>query len=158
MKNISFIVFILLINNIVRAQEFEIIGEKSYKVTSEIWLNYPGYNILKFKIAKETNGETPKIILKTSSGKGRFNGGIIILLDNGEILKCSNEELVEYVNSDVIIMFSVTRNELEKLINSNIRNIKFMLSYENYLAENTNTYVNGKINLPLEIKQLFNFK
>lgn len=124
-------ILFMTITNLANAQNTFFIGKKTYPSTEAFKLkskkDYGGYD-LNVLIAK--SGETGLIVLSAELMGDvvvRITGNVQIYLDDGTVLSCIDRGKFDYVDSIVTTVYSLTKEEINKMKNSNINSIRFSL-------------------------------
>ncbi|TVR85010.1 MAG: hypothetical protein EA409_00020 [Saprospirales bacterium] len=134
----------------INGQNFLFIGEYSYPSTESFTLlsNYDRAYITDLNIVFAKNGE--KALIGVSSDLVplvRISGKLIIYLDDGSVIACSDQGIQDNVNGVAISAYYLTNEDLAKMANSNINMIRYSLKWMqmggnplydgNYTASNT---------------------
>jgi len=137
-------------NLTVKGQNLFLIGEKSYPCTNAIKLESNadyGFDLDVF-FAKEGKSGLIGVSLKCRSDE-KFMGKLIIYLEDGSVLTCSESMVSERVDDLAKAVYSLTDDQLSKLKISNIHTVKYtmfvLIKAENFSASNTGVRTNAII-------------
>lgn len=172
-KQILIILITLFTIFISNAQERFFIGEKSYPCTESIRLsgrsggaasNSVFNTNVSVLIAKKE--KTGIFVFRTGSPtKIRVKGKLLIYLENGTVITCIDRGKYDYVDKTATTIYYLTKEELNKMKNSNIDTVRYTLGSgpfaRDYTASNVSYYNMfdqeiEKTNVPALIKKLFN--
>lgn len=113
-----------------QAQSLFIIGEKSYPCTNAIVLMSNSQNDEDLKVFIAKNGNAGLFGVSTISRIGKlFADKIIIYLEDGSVLTCSENTAPEWVDDRTLALYTLTDDQLNKLKSSNIHTVKYTLSF-----------------------------
>ena len=137
-------------NLTVKGQNLFLIGEKSYPCTNAIKLESNadyGFDLDVF-FAKEGKSGLIGVSLKCRSDE-KFMGKLIIYLEDGSVLTCSESVVSERVVDLAKAVYSLKDDQLSKLKISNIHTVKYtmfvLIKAENFSASNTAVKTNAII-------------
>lgn len=183
-RRIFILLVILLPFYSAKGQNSYFIGKKAYSCTPEITLqsNSELSNGYDLNVVIIKNGQSGMIAVSTdNTGEGvRIKGNILIYLDNNTIIPCVDRGKFDQVNNTTTTLYYLTKEEIKKMMESNINTIRFSLkcyscimatNEGNYSASNkgqfelvrsntilgeTSNYEEVKTDTPSLIKDLFN--
>lgn len=127
-STILIFVFAYFASNCTLAQGFTFIGEKSYPSTAGYHLNSNSdkedIGDLAVTFAKDSD-QALIIVSSKLTGSVKIANKLIIYLDDGSVISCSDRGINDNVDEVAVSAFYLTKGELIKLRNSNIQTIRF---------------------------------
>ncbi len=135
MKNLILLITIFsLLLSISKAQNLFFIGEKNYQCSPTFTLigggsmnNIVHLNDLNVLIAK--NGETGMLVLSRYVTDALIKGKVLVYLDDGTVITCIDRNIYDYVDNIATTVYYLTKEEIEKMKNSNINTIRYTIKY-----------------------------
>jgi len=130
MHKILFItIAVLLANLTTKGQSIFMIGERRYPCTKPITFK-PGTDYsygLDVCIAKESEFGFFAVRRNISILGEKFSGQLLIYLDNGSVITCSESEVSEKVKDNAKAIYSLTADQLNNLKSTNIHTVKYTM-------------------------------
>ena len=137
-------------------------GENLYKSTNN-WTFYmdsfPGE--IKISVGKKQEKGVVLLSVRTIDKTHKISGNLFIILENGNIIKCLDRNIKDYVNNESRILYNLTDRELENLKRFRIHSVRYFL--KEGITKNRSSFeaINGSkftepIKTNLEILRLYN--
>lgn len=149
------------------------IGEKTYACTETYRLEKAFTSKSNLGVVFIKDGEKGMIAVTTDAhlGSRRIKGKLMIYLDNNTIITCLDRNKFDIVNDEATTIYYLTKDEINKLQNSNISSIRYTVGCvncggapdfpKNYSvsneAEDFGFHKKEKINFPSIIEELFDY-
>lgn len=141
--------------NLLLVDENSFLSSDSYILESNSNQNY----IKDLEIVFAKDGNSPLIALKTTTLDVQIRGKIIIYLDNAAVISLVHNGLSDYVDKITSSVYLLSKNDLDKLKNSNINTIRFTLldryGNEGAFGGNFSAANKSNINFPSIITEFF---
>jgi hypothetical protein len=158
-RNLSILIVILFTSLSINGQNLFFIGEKSYQCTESIALqsNAERTGDLNVLFAKDNNNAFFVVQTKPNMDSD-FSGKLIIYLDDGTVITCNDISEFENVDASAKAVYSLTKEQLNKMKISNINTVRYTLIENGYKEVNqsaSNNKNSTKTNFPNLIKGLF---
>ena len=115
------------------------IGDKSYPCSETFTFTYPdffGKQDLDIMFIKDKDVGMIALTIKAHWKEDRIKGKILIYLDNETVITCLDRNKYDYVNGMATTIYYLTKEEINKMKNSNITAIRFSTDTENFEASN----------------------
>jgi hypothetical protein len=118
------------------SQNLFFIGDKSYPATETFSLmdnnnfdenNMLGLSNLDVLIAKTTDGAGYLVLSKKTMTGVIIRGKVLIYLDDGTVITCVDKGKYDFVDETSTTIYSLNKQELEKMKNSNLNTIRYSL-------------------------------
>lgn len=136
--------FIFSVHIVLFSQEYLYVGTNKYKSTNgwecTIEGGYPEFGNATLSVAKKTNGAYFIVSVDTHHP---LKGSIMIYLENGDAIKCSDTEMKDQHDGFSIGIYNLSLAEVEKMKKSNISSVRvscIMYSYDMYSFTIKNYY------------------
>jgi len=112
----------------VKGQNLFFIGENSFPCTEKISLQSNADDGSDLIILFAKDGKTGLFaVIAESSIVSQFSDKVIIYLEDGKVLTCTQKRANDLVDNLAKAVFSLTNDQLEKLKNSNIHTVRYTL-------------------------------
>tara|TARA_R110002049_G_scaffold52635_1_gene147098 strand:+ start:127 stop:651 length:525 start_codon:yes stop_codon:yes gene_type:complete len=124
-------IFIIFLSLSVQSQNYIYKGDNQYKATDSwafklnatYWTGNP-----EFTIAKNENGTGYLMIAINVPFKSHHvNGTTLIFLNNGSTIKCFDKGVRDHLNKQSLVIYNLTKEEIESLKSSRISSIRFSI-------------------------------
>ena len=160
-KNLTILILIQFSTLNINGQDLFFIGEKSYPCTESIALqsNADDRADLNVLFAKDNNNNAYFIVETKRSLKSDFSGKLIIYLDDGTVITCNDISGSDYVDDIAKAVYSLTKEQLSKMKNSNINTVIYTLNVLDLKKVNqsaSNKRNSNKTNFPNLINGFYN--
>ena len=128
-RNLTILIVILFTSLTINGQNLFFIGEKSYQCTESIALqsNADDTADLNVLFAKDNNNAFFVVQTKPSLNSN-FSGKLIIYLDDGTVITCNDISESDNVDNIAKAVYSLTKEQLNKMKNSNINTVRYTLN------------------------------
>ena len=134
------------------------IGEKSYPCSETF--TFSDRTDLYIQFIKDKDVGMITLTIRTISCESRISGKILIYLDNETVITCLDRNKYDCVNGMATTIYYLTKEEINKLKNSNINAIRYSIGNswgkEDFKAYNKSYRSNSSKNVPYIVRQLFN--
>jgi len=141
-KILIVLIAMLFITQIVKAQNLFFYGEQSFSCTKAISLKAnSGDQSKDLNVLFAKYGEEALFIVNTEVEKLLIRHKLIIYLNDGTVIGLDDKGYYDYVDNTAITLYTLNKEDLIKLKNSNIHTIRFRLEGENDFV--TNYYGGG---------------
>ena len=140
-KTLIILTATLFITLTAKAQNLLFFGENSYPSAETFTLsNDEGLFGIELDMLFAKDGTEGVVVLDRSLGEGIIiSGKLIFYLDDGTVLTCTGKERYDFVDNNVSTMYYLTEELLNKLKNSNINTVRYILK-----CDDCEYFSNGK--------------
>jgi len=159
MKKCIYISLLTLNSIFIYSQNTIFIGDKTYPATDTFTLQSHEnmFNKLDVSIAKDGSSGFIVVSTKTSYKELNLGGTLIIYLQDKTTIKCIDRGVKDYVDNISTIIYKLTKDEINRLMNFNINSIRYNLIESSYFGKQEVSYTvqNFKsLKLYLSIEQI----
>ncbi|MBN1185877.1 MAG: hypothetical protein JXB49_26590 [Bacteroidales bacterium] len=119
----------------VKGQNLFFIGENSYPCTETITLQPNSDNANELNVLLAKDGGKGLIAVSTESSIGaNFSEKLIIYLEDGTVITCTDRGTSDIVDHRAKAVYFLTRDQLDKMKNSDIHTIRYTLEYRSNMG------------------------